>query len=190
MSDCYVGEIRMFGGKYAPEGWHLCDGSLLPVRDYQALFSLIGIAYGGDGVNTFALPDLRGRVPVGQGQGPVAGMTNRIVAQAGGSETVTLDVAAIPAHTHTFNTLAAAATTGTLIPDNAPTGTNALTYAQGAGGARSYLNNNAPSPVAAVLDNDSVTASGAYAAQPHQNMMPSFVMNFIMAVNGLYPDRP
>lgn len=190
MSDCYVGEIRMFGGNYAPEGWHLCDGSLLSLQDYQVLFSLIGTTYGGDGVNTFALPDLRGRVPVGQGQGPGAGMTNRIVGEVGGSETVTLITDAIPAHTHTFNTLAAAATTGTLIPDSAPTGTNALTYAQGAGGARSYLNNNASSPVAAVLDNDSVTASGAYATQSHQNMMPSFVTNFIMAVNGLYPSRP
>lgn len=188
MSDYYVGEIRMFGGSYAPEGWHLCDGTILSVQDYQVLFSLIGAMYGGDGMSTFALPDLRGRVPVGQGAGP--GLTARTIAQIGGSETVTLDASNIPAHTHAFNTLAAAANTGTLIPDSAPTGTKALTYAQGAGGAKSYLNNNAPSPVTVVLDDESVTASAAGAAQPHSNMMPSFVVNFIMATNGTYPSRP
>src|SRR5262249_59905972 len=84
MSEPYIGEIRMFGGNFPPEGWALCDGRLLLIRDYQPLFSLIGATYGGDGLNTFALPDLRGRIPLHQGQGQ--GLSNRAIGQTGGEE--------------------------------------------------------------------------------------------------------
>lgn len=80
MSEAFIGEVRIFGGNFAPVNWHLCDGSLLPISQYEALFALIGTVYGGDGMNTFGIPDLRGRLPVGQGQGP--GLTNRIIGQS------------------------------------------------------------------------------------------------------------
>ena len=83
MSDYFVGEIRLFAGAYAPANWHLCDGSLLSINTYQALYSLIGTTYGGVGVSTFGLPDLRGRIPIGQGQG--TGLTNRVLGQNGGT---------------------------------------------------------------------------------------------------------
>lgn len=181
--DSYLGEIRMFSGNYAPEGWSLCDGSLLSVSENNILFSLLGTIYGGDGITTFGLPDLCGRLPIGQGQG--AGLTQRVIAQTGGTETVTLDATTIPVHTHAFNTLAAAATTGTLSAKSAD-----LTYAQGANGVRTYLNNAAPSPTSATLDPDSVTYSGPNQTTPHQNMMPSFTINFVICIEGLYPQRP
>lgn len=98
MSNCYLGEIRMFAGAYAPVGWAYCDGSLLPKGDYGALFNLIGITYGGDGVNQFALPDLRGRVAIGQGQG--GGLSQRTLGQRPGSETVTLSIDELTKHNH------------------------------------------------------------------------------------------
>lgn len=185
--DAYVGEIRMFSGSYAPQDWHLCDGALLPVSQNQALFALIGTVYGGDGVNNFALPDLRGRLPIGQGQGP--GLTAHTLAQTGGTETVALNAATIPAHTHTFNTLAAPATTGTLTPDvGGVPGT--LTYAQGANGAKTYMNNSTAAPTSVTLHPASVTNSVPGQSAPHQNMMPSFVTNFIICLIGIFPQQP
>src|SRR5271155_1181943 len=96
MASPYVGEIRMFGGNFAPEGWLFCDGSLLAISEYTTLFQLIGTTYGGNGQTTFALPDLRGRVPVHQGSGFVMG-------QQDGAETVTLTAEQLPAHTHALN---------------------------------------------------------------------------------------
>lgn len=98
MPDPFIGEIRMFGFGFAPQGWALCNGQLLPIAQNAALFSLLGTTYGGDGQTTFALPDLRSRVPVGQGQGP--GLSNYGQGQAGGAETVTLAAAQMPGHTH------------------------------------------------------------------------------------------
>jgi len=186
MSDYYLGEIRMFVGDFAPQDWHLCDGTLLSVQDNQVLFSLIGTTYGGNGSTNFALPDLRGRIPVGQGQG--ASLTNRVLGQTGGSETVTLTEGNLPAHSHTFNTLKADAMTGTLIKDGQPNA-GTLTYAQGENGARTYLNNNAPSPTPVTLEQGSISPAPG-GNMPHGNMMPSFVVNYIIAINGLYPQRP
>src|SRR5437868_3362158 len=98
MSQPFVGEIRMFGGNFAPAGWAFCNGQLLAISENDTLFNLIGTTYGGDGQNTFALPDLRGRVPVHMGQGP--GLSNYIIGQNGGVETVTVTIAQIPQHTH------------------------------------------------------------------------------------------
>src|SRR5881394_907961 len=95
MAQPYVGEIRMFGGNFAPAGWMFCEGQLLPISENETLFNLIGTTYGGDGQSTFALPDLRGRLPLHQGNG-------FILAETGGVETVTLTVAQIPAHSHAF----------------------------------------------------------------------------------------
>src|SRR5512136_2572601 len=98
MAQPYVGEIRMFAGNFAPQGWMFCEGQLLPISQYDALFNLIGTTYGGDGINTFALPDLRGRVIVGPGQG--SGLSNYVLGQQGGVETVTLTTNQIPQHSH------------------------------------------------------------------------------------------
>lgn len=183
--DAYVGEIRMFAGRYAPQGWHFCDGGKLPISGYEAFYSLIGTTYGGD-ATTFGLPDLRGRVPIGQGQG--TGLTARTLAQNGGAEAVALSSATIPAHTHTFNTTGADATTGTLLSD-AGGGTRGLGLAKGTGGAKTYMNNATVNPVSAALATTTVSDSGQ-AGLPHSNMMPSFVVNFIICVDGLYPQRP
>lgn len=179
--DYYLGEIRIFAGNYAPQNWLLCQGQSLNIAEYQALYSLLGTLYGGNGVSTFNLPDLRGRIPVGQGTGP--GLTARTLGQTGGSETVTLTSANLPAHSHAFNTLAAPATTGVLAAGN---GNQA--FAQGASGAMTYLKNTAPSPTATTLDAASYGSSGG--GQAHNNMMPSMGLSFIIAVDGgLYPQR-
>src|SRR3954451_10417902 len=98
MAQPYVGEIRMFAGNFAPAGWMFCEGQLLPISEYDTLFNLIGTTYGGDGQNTFALPDLRGRAPLNQGQGP--GLTNRVIGEISGSESVTLISTQMPQHIH------------------------------------------------------------------------------------------
>jgi microcystin-dependent protein len=110
MSEPFVGEIRMFGFGFAPQGWALCDGQLLPINQNTALFSLLGTTYGGDGRTTFALPDLRSRVPVGQGQGP--GLSSYAEGQASGAETVTLAASQMPGHTHQVKASSSAAGSG------------------------------------------------------------------------------
>lgn len=185
--DSYIGEVRMFSGNYAPDGWHLCDGTLMSISAYEALYSLIGTSFGGNGATTFGLPDLRGRLPIGQGTG--SGLTPRVLGQTGGTEMVTLTPANIPSHTHAVNTVAATATTGTLVADvNGAPGN--LTFAQAANGVKDYMNNNAPTPTIATLADGSISNSGPTQTQPHQNMMPSFVVNYIICLEGLYPERP
>lgn len=181
MSQCYIGEIRLFAGDYAPEGgWMKCEGQALQVSQYQALFALLGTTYGGDGVTTFALPDFRGRIPVGQGTG--TGLTARTLGQTGGSETVTLATAEWAAHNHTFNTLATDATAGALTSGGTTQG-----LARGANTARNYLNNSAPSPTSTTLD--AVSYGSAGGGQPHNDMMPSLALTYIIATEGLFPQR-
>lgn len=180
MSQYFVGEIRLFAGRTAPRDWAICNGQTLNISEYNALYSLIGTTYGGDGATTFALPDFRGRIPVGQGTG--TGLTARTLGQTGGSETVTLNASQWAAHNHTFNTLAADATAGALTSGGTNQG-----LARGANTARSYLNNSASSPTATTLD--AVSYGSAGGGQPHNNMMPSLALNYIIALNGLYPQR-
>lgn len=173
MSDPFIGEIRMFAGNFAPNGWAFCWGQLQSISENDALFALIGTTYGGDGQTTFALPDLRGRIPVGQGQGP--GLTNRILAQQYGSETVTLLSAQMPAHTHT---LIASGTTATASP---PTGavlaaqSNELVFVGGG-----------VAPTVA-MRSDSVLPDGGN--QAHDNMAPYLGLNFIIALFGIFPSQ-
>ena len=176
--DNYVGEIRMFSGDYAPEGWHFCDGSLQSVSEYEVLFTLIGITYGGDGRTNFGLPDMRGRIPVGQGTG--TGLTPKVPGQTGGTETVTLKTAECCAHSHFFMTAAADATSKTVDPT--------MLYAESLNGFVQYLNDNATSPTAVSFDARTVMSTGS--SYPHDNMMPSQTVSFIIALMGLYPDRP
>lgn len=168
MSIPYVGEIRLFAGNFAPSGWMFCDGQLLTIADNDVLFILIGTTYGGDGQQTFALPDLRGRVPVHQGQGP--GTSGRTIGELGGAETVTLVATQLPAHTHTLRASTLAATGST--PSSALLATTSVA---------SYDAGTATTPMAA----GGVGATGG--SQPHDNMAPTLTVNYIISLFGIFP---
>ena len=170
MSDPYVGEIRMFGGNFAPHGWAFCDGSLVDISLNYELFSLLGTTYGGDGQATFALPDLRGRAPVHLGQG--AGLSNYVIGATGGSETVTLTVDQIPPHTHTAQ---AQAEPGTQ-PDP-----------KGGVWADSTLNQYSSNAANTTMNPLSILPAGG--SLPHDNMLPYQCINFIIALEGLFPSQ-
>ncbi|WP_288431897.1 tail fiber protein [uncultured Deinococcus sp.] len=170
MSDSYVGEIRMFGGNFAPVDWHFCDGSTLSISEYQALYALLGTTYGGDGQTSFRLPDLRGRWPVHQGT--LSG-TTVIMGQVGGSASVTLQTQELPAHTHTLRATASAATT-----TNPAGRTLAQTTATSL-----YLDDD---PSSALVPTALGIAGGG---QPHENRSPYLAVNFIISLYGIYPNR-
>ncbi|MBV8278844.1 MAG: phage tail protein [Verrucomicrobia bacterium] len=164
MSDPYVGEIRMFAGNYAPAGWLFCEGQLLSIAENAVLFQLIGTTYGGDGINTFALPDLRGRLPIHQGSGFVLG-------QLGGSETVTLTTQQMPAHTHTVY---------------ATTDSNTASLPGGnylASGPDIY-DQNKPG-----TDTMAPAISSAGGNQPHNNFHPYLCVDFIISLYGIFPSQ-
>lgn len=167
----FLGEIRLFGGTFAPQGWLACDGSLQPIATYDALFALIGTTYGGDGQSTFAMPDLRGRVPVHRG--PV----NQIGTQ-GGVETVTLVANNFPVHTHTIN----AATDA--FDASAPVG-NYLAAA--ATSQEPYRTGN---PVVSMNAGTIGVSKPAGGGMPHDNMQPFTAVMFIIATEGIYPSQP
>jgi len=172
MSDQYLGEIRMFAGNFAPQGWALCNGQILPISQNTALFSLIGTYYGGDGVQTFALPNLQSRVPVHQGQGP--GLSPYVIGQAGGNENVTLTLAQMPQHNHTMGTLSAPGTASR---------PNTQLLAQPTSG---NLYGPAPSDGSA-LNQAAISSAGS--SQPHTNIQPYLAVTFIIALVGIYPSR-
>jgi microcystin-dependent protein len=164
--------VRIFAGNFAPNGWAFCHGQLLPISQNTALFSLILTTYGGDGMSTFALPDLRGRVPIHPGQGP--GLNNRVLGESAGAEVHTLSTAEIPAHTHTMG---ASATNGAA--DSPAGGVLARTPA----GIPQYA-----TTADANLSPAAVTLSGG--GQPHNNMQPYLTVNYIIALQGIFPSRP
>ena len=170
--ETFLGEIRMFAGNFAPTGWAFCQGQLLPIAQNQALFALLGTTYGGNGTTTFALPDLRGRVPVGFGQG--LGLSNKDLGQQFGSETVTLTTAQMPAHSHTVN---AVTTEGNQnLPTNSlPANTKTLD--------KEYSDANANTTMKATM----VNPTGGN--QPFGVTQPSLGVNFIIALQGIYPSR-
>jgi microcystin-dependent protein len=179
MSEPYLGEIRPFAGNYAPEGWHLCDGSLLSINTFQALYSLIGTTYGGNARTTFGIPDFRGRLPVGQGQG--AGLTNRVVGQTGGTSTVQITSAYMPLHTHNFLAVGADATTSVIASGAA--------LAQTPGEIVRYAAASATSGAAIhQMAAGAITPAGGSAS--HANLMPYLAIQFIIALQGVYPTRP
>lgn len=173
MSDCYVGEIRMFGGSYAPQGWALCAGQTMSISQYDQLYALIGTTYGGDGVTTFKLPDLQGRVPLHRGQGP--GLTNRTIGAAFGMETVTLQVANIPAHTHSI-----------VVGGDATTADPTNGYLGNSVGFNLYSSAASPDNT---MSPSAVGQSGQNAALSHDNMMPGLCINFIIALAGQFPSQ-
>lgn len=171
MSTPYVGEIRMFGGNFAPAGWMLCQGQLLPISEYEVLFQLIGTTYGGDGQSTFALPDLRGRLPVHQGQGP--GLSSRVIGEGLGTESVTVTTGQLPVHSHAAS---------------GRDDTNVNVNAQGMVGGHPVKNVYRSSPALnATMSASSITAAGG--SQPHNNVMPFLCINFIISLFGIFPSQ-
>jgi microcystin-dependent protein len=171
MSESYVGEIRMFAGNFAPRGWALCNGQLLSIAENEILFSLLGTTYGGDGQATFAVPDLRGRVPVHFGSSAAFGTTYSL-GQMGGTETVTLTSQQLPAHSHPVGIQTGQGTTDD--PVNAVWANSSLKQ-YGSGTASGQMS---PSAVGSIGGN-----------QPHDNMMPSLGLQFIISLQGYYPSQ-
>jgi microcystin-dependent protein len=164
MAQPYVGEIRMFGGDFAPAGWMFCDGSILPISENETLFQLIGTTYGGDGQVTFGLPDLRGRVPIHQGNG-------FILAETGGVEEVTLTPSQIPAHSH-------AARANTVGQSDSPAGN----FWAASSGSFAYK---AGSSGTVTMNPTQITSVGG--SQPHTNFQPYLCVNFIISLFGIFP---
>jgi microcystin-dependent protein len=172
MSEPFIGEVRAFGFNFAPRGWALCQGAVLPLAQNTALFALLGTTYGGDGRSTFALPDLRGRMAMGFGQGP--GLSRRELGETPGAPTHTLTTAEVPAHGHSLNAVASA-TTGTPGPT--------VALANTANGAPAYRTPGATVALSAA----SLNAVGG--AQPHENRQPYLGLNFCIALQGIFPPR-
>lgn len=175
MSECYIGEIRMFGFGRTPEGWQACDGSLLPISQYEALYTLVGTTYGGDGQTTFGVPDLRGRLPVHQGTGP--GLSNYVIGQQGGAENATLQVLQMPAHTHTLSVTSGAATAVT--PAN--------TLLPGAVSGDTFYASEVPGATELPMSPQSTTNAGG--GQPHDNCMPTLTVQYCIAWTGIFPQQ-
>ena len=173
----FIGEIRLFAGTYAPQGWLLCQGQLIGISDNETLYTLLGTTYGGDGQSTFGLPNLQGSLPIGQGQGP--DLTNRIIGQQLGSETVTLTQAQIPAHSHAVYATSETATTVTPGP-----GVMLATVPNPQG---FYDGGTANPPTKAAFSNSAVGVAGG--SQPHSNHMPTASINYIIATVGIFPSQ-
>src|SRR5262245_46067865 len=164
MAQPYVGEVRIFAGNFAPAGWMFCEGQLLPISEYETLFNLIGTTYGGDGQSTFALPDLRGRIPVHQGNG-------FILAETGGAEEITLTVSQIPAHDHPM--IAA-------LSNAINCATNAVLVQP-----TMYDVYHAETPADSPMATASIASVGG--SQPHTNFQPYLCVNFIISLFGIFP---
>lgn len=175
MSDPFVAEIRIFGFNFAPTGWAQCNGQLLPISQNTALFSLLGTMYGGDGKSTFALPGLQGDAPMMWGQG--AGLSLYDEGETGGSQTVTLLLSEIPAHNHNVSAQNTPANV------NAPAPNTVSLARSGAGGS-------AYGPLASNVNMAFQTLSPAGGSLPHNNMQPYLVLNFCIAMQGVFPARP
>lgn len=180
MSVPFLGEIRIFAGGATnlPQGWALCAGQSLAIADYQALYSLLGILYGGDGISTFRLPDLSGRVPIGTGQGP--GLSNYPVAATGGQDTVMLTTGQMPVHTHSI-----AASTD---PATAAQPNGTLTFAAVVAPALLYDDLTQLSGTDANFGTGAIANTGSGAA--HSNLMPTMALRYMIALNGIYPTFP
>jgi len=179
MSEPFLGEIVMFGGNFAPKGWFQCNGQLLPIQQYTALFSILGTFFGGNGTTNFALPDFRGRVPVNTGQGP--GLSNYTLGEQTGVENVTLITQQMPQHNHLVNCNGSAAPTrGGVSPSNnypagvtvTPTSTTVDIYSGAAG---------------ATMNQQMIQMAGG--SQPHNNLQPLLAVTFLIAWQGIFPVR-
>jgi microcystin-dependent protein len=174
MADPFVAEIRVVGFNFAPLGWATCDGQLMPISQNTALFSLLGTTYGGDGKSTFALPDLQGRAPMHPGQG--AGLSLRDLGEEGGTETVTLLQNEMPVHTHALSANALPASASLAAPT------------QGLGRSVGGSAYKASPPATAAMSPQAVGLTGG--DSPHNNLMPYLTLNYIIALQGVFPARP
>lgn len=165
MSEPFLSEIKIVSFNFAPKGWALCNGQLLPINQNQALFALLGTTYGGNGQTNFALPNVRGRVPIHMGNGHTLG-------EAAGSTAVTVNIQQLPTHTHPLN--------GTIVAATLDTPTNNLV-------AKTSINSFGGPASLGALAAGTVTNVGG--SQPHNNMMPYLVLNFIIALQGIFPSR-
>ena len=172
MAEPFLGEIRMFSGNFEPSGWAFCHGQLLAISSHSALFSLFGTIYGGDGRTTFGLPDLRGRIPLHQGQGP--GLSTRTIGSRGGIEAVTLTEANLPGHNHGNLQATTSISVSTSPFGRLPGQTAALTPYAASGPDQ-------------VLNSDAVASVGG--GVEHTNLMPTLSINFIVALVGIFPSR-
>jgi microcystin-dependent protein len=173
MADPFVAEIRMFGFNFAPKGWAFCDGQLMPLSQNTALFSLLGTTYGGDGKSTFALPDLQGSSPMHPGQGP--GLSLHDLGETGGTEAVTLLESEIPFHNHTEMG------SNTQSTQQSPTGN----FSSGSLAARRY----APAATNPDVTMNPLIIAPAGGSLPHNNLSPYLVLNFCIALQGVFPPR-
>lgn len=180
MSDQYVGEIRMVGFNFAPQGWALCNGQVISISQNQALFSLLGTIYGGDGIQTFALPNLQGRVPIHQGNG--LGLSPYTIGQSSGSENVTLLSNQMPQHSHLVGV--------SNQPGSVADPTNAVLAQGNSASGRIPVAVSDYVSTAATGTLSPATISMAGGNQPHSNIQPYLCINFIIAVQGIFPPRP
>ncbi|MEA5005804.1 hypothetical protein SDC9_160773 [bioreactor metagenome] len=177
----FIGEIRAFAGTYAPQGWHFCDGSMLPINSYKELYALIGTTYGYQTANDFKLPDLRGQIPIGIGQGP--GLSSFVIGNNGGFENVTLTTDQIPNHTH----LVSVSTSDNTITTPSTKAFLSKMYSPG-GSVVGYTPGTITTPVA-VMDSSTIAQSGG--SQQHSNLMPCTPVSFIICTNNnIYPPTP
>jgi microcystin-dependent protein len=183
MDESFLGELRPVGFGFAPRGWMLCQGQALPISQNQALFSLLGTTYGGNGTTTFNLPDLRSRIPVGQGQGP--GLSFYSLGQTGGAEGQTLTVAQLPAHSHIVQ--------ATMKPDAAVDSPTPGGEYIGPGTLKQYSKRNTSPPVGKNVPMAANAVTGSAAPMggntPHENRQPFIAVNYAICVQGLYPSR-
>ena len=170
----FIGQLMCFAGNFAPRGWAKCEGQLLDIAQNSALFSILGTMYGGDGRTTFGLPDLRGRVPMGAGQG--SGLASRTLGAKGGKETVTLTKDQMPSHTHTATTKATTAGADTTAPNDAFMAKGAQTYS-------------ASARPDTTMHRENVVNSTEGGNQAHNNMQPFIVMTWCVALQGTFPSR-
>lgn len=171
MSNPYIGEIRIFAGSFAPAGWAFCAGQLMPISENDALFTLIGTTYGGDGQETFGLPDLQGRIPIHQGTGP--GGFNNVIGEKAGVESVTLSTNQIPQHNHPF-----------LVSQDQGSGTQPTDDSLGSNPTVQLYR---PGVASQTFDPSALTPTGG--SQPHENMQPYLVMNYIISLYGIFPTQ-
>lgn len=174
--DPFLGEIRPIAFNYEPRGWAFCNGQLLPINQNQALFSLLGTTYGGNGTTTFALPNLRSRVPVSAGQGP--GLSNYTLGQVGGVESVTLLTTQLPAHAHSL--------TGTIKTAPEAVETNPANQYPSVGSSSQFSAGPANTTMGGTVQGTTANTGGS---QPHENRPPVLAANYVIALQGIYPSR-
>lgn len=184
--DPFLGQLMLFAGNFAPRGWAFCNGQLMSIAQFSALFSILGTTYGGDGITTFALPDLRGRSPIGWGQGP--GLSSFTIGEASGTEHVTLTAGNLPIHSHSATAALSAAQAASNHPGDTDT-PGPTTVPAAAGGSTIYSNSDPDTSLKASAVTGSINVGTAGGSQPFANRPPYLAMSFIIAIEGIFPSR-